>query len=111
METKEIPQTTVTIGPINRAVMVRGGARRVERGIEQRDAAIIAGAQGATTLIYRGGHLMMPGMEEPLDLRIERMVLKRMVPREGDAIIIGSSEDPFLAELGAKSAALWLLKS
>jgi hypothetical protein len=110
LETCDMSETPITVGPVNRAVMVRGGAGRVGWGIEQRDTAIIAGAQGATTLVYKGGRLRMPGMEDPLDPEVVDMVMDRLGPSEGDAIIIGSSGDPFLAELGAKSAALDLLE-
>ena len=79
-------------------------------GIEQRDAALIAGALGATTLICKGGGLLIPGTSEKLDPEINRLILTRLSPGEGDAIIVGSSDDPYLAELGAKSAALELLR-
>ena len=101
----------ITVGPINYAVLIRGAAPKVKGGIEQRDAAIIAGASGATTLVLDDGGLRMPGMEEPLDESVRSLIIEEMGPSRGDAIIIGSSDDPILAEMAAKTAALKLLES
>jgi hypothetical protein len=100
---------SITVGPINYAVLTRGAASKVKGGIEQRDAAIIAGASGATTLVLDDQGLRMPGMEEPLDESIRSLIMEELRPSRGDAIIIGSSDDPILAEMAAKSAALKLL--
>ena len=110
ISSSEIPETSLTVGSNNHAVLVRGASAKVVLGIEQRDAALIAGALGATTLIREGGGLLIPGTSEELDPEIRRLILARLSPGEGDAIIIGSSGDPYLAELGAKTAALELLR-
>ena len=107
----DFPPTPITVGVANFAVLVKGAASKVKRGIEQRDAAIMVGAQGATSLIMQDGRLRMPGMDETIGAEIERIIQERMELFEGDAIIIGSSDDLFLAEIGAKSAALILLES
>lgn len=106
-----LPPLPITVGPINYAVLIRGAASRVKGGIEQRDAAIIAGASGATTLVLDDRGLRMPGMEEPLDESVRSLIMEELGPSPGDAIIIGSSDDPILAEIAAKSAALKLLDS
>jgi hypothetical protein len=110
ISSSEIPETSLTVGSKNHAVLVRGASAKVGLGIEQRDAALIAGALGATTLICERGGLLIPGTSEELDPETNRLILARLSPREGDAIIIGSSGDPYLAELGAKTAALELLR-
>jgi hypothetical protein len=110
ISSSEIPETSLTVGSNNHAVLVRGASAKVGLGIEQRDAALIAGALGATTLIYEGGSLLIPGTSEELDPETRRLILARLSPGERDAIIIGSSGDPYLAELGAKTAALDLLR-
>ncbi|UCH56862.1 MAG: hypothetical protein JSV18_05830 [Candidatus Bathyarchaeota archaeon] len=110
LRASELPKTPITVGFKNYAILVKGAAPKVSRGIEQRDAAIISGAQGATTLIYTAGGLRMPGVKESLEPDIERVILDRLEPKAGDVIIIGSSDDPFLSELGAKAAALELLR-
>ena len=107
----DFPSTPITVGVANFAVLVKGAASKVKRGIEQRDAAIIVGAQGATSLVMQDGRLRMPGMDETFDDEIERVIHERMEIFEGDVLIIGSSNDSFLAEIGAKSAAMTLLES
>jgi hypothetical protein len=101
----------ITVGTINYAVLIRGAASKVKGGIEQRDAAIIAGASGATTLVLDDEGLRMPGMDEPLDESVRSLIMEELGPSLGDAMIIGSSDDPILAEMAAKSAALKLLES
>jgi len=111
LKTGGFPQTTITVGNVNYAVLVRGVAGKVRRGIEQRDEAIIMGASGATSLVLQDGQLRMPGMDESIDAEIESLIHERMGPQNGDVVIIGSSDDHFLSEVGAKSAALKLLES
>jgi hypothetical protein len=106
-----LPALSITVGPINYAVLIGGAASKVKGGIEQRDAAIIAGASGATTVVLDDHGLRMPGMEEPLDESVRSLIMEELGPSPGDAIIIGSSDDPILAEMAAKSAALKLLES
>jgi predicted transcriptional regulator len=102
-------KTPITVGPMNHAILVKGGGRNVKRGIEQRDAAIIVGAKGATTLVHEGGELKMPGIEMDLDPAALDEISGRLVPEEGDAVVIGTADDPLLAEIAAISAALVLL--
>lgn len=107
----DFPSMSITVGVANFGVVIKGAASKMKRGIEQRDAAIMVGAQGATSLVMQDGRLRMPGMEETFDAEIESIIHERMEIFEGDVLIIGSSNDPFLAEIGAKSAALMLLES
>ena len=68
------------------------------------------GALGATTLLYRNGKFVIPltGYDSLRnEIRIHKLLVKRLVPENGDAIIIGSDHsDPRNAELASKSAAL-----
>ena len=111
LSASEMPETPLTVGSKNYAVLVKGASASVSLGIEQRDAALIAGALGATTLVYDGENLLMPGTSEELDPETRRLILTSLSPRQGDVIVIGSSSDRHLAELGAKAAALELLDS
>ena len=105
----EIPDTRITIGTKNYAILVKGSATNVKKGIEQRDAAIIAGAKGATTLVFTDDHLMMPGTDVDIESSIEKLLLSKLKPSNGDVIIIVTGCDPFISEIAAKSAALDLL--
>jgi len=110
----EVPESSLTVGPFNIAILVRGIAHMVRKGVEQRDAAIRVGASGATTLIFRSKRLIMPGVSENI-LRdaptIQDLLTSRLKPGENDVIILGSANDKQAAELGAKMAAFELLKS
>jgi hypothetical protein len=109
----EVPRSPLTIGPQNFAVLVRGAGHHIRSGVEQRDAALKAGALGATTLVFDGERLTLPGVQE-LPPEVEEvcdLLLSRLKPRRDDVVIIGTAEDTLSAELSAKTAALELLKS
>lgn len=111
----EVPQSFLTVGPFNIAVLVKNVADRIKYGLEQRDAAIKVGASGATTLIFSHGSLVMPGAEGEDVFKnvpaIRNVLISKLKPREGDVVIIGSGKDRLTAELGAIAAALETLKS
>jgi len=95
-------------------VLVRNASTVVRRGIEQRDAAIRAGATGGCTLVYRNGRFVMPAGERDESYLASSDVLfedlrRLFVPREGDVITIVSASSRGLAEHCAMAAALTLL--
>lgn len=87
----------------------------VRRGIEQRDAAVRAGATGACTLVLKAHQYIMP-MAEADDWKLQsedsmiRDLEGLLQPKEGDAVTIVSAPDRGLAEHGAVAAALSLVK-
>jgi DNA-binding transcriptional regulator LsrR (DeoR family) len=105
----ELPGSPDAVGRHNYAVLVPGASGRVRLGVEQRDAALMAGAKGATTAVYWGGVFMIPGMGRPLDVALTETLKEALAPREGSVAIIGSGDSPIEAEIGAKAAALGLL--
>jgi len=110
----EVPRSSLTVGSFNVAVLVRDEADAVTYGLEQRDAAIKAGASGATTLVFSRNRLAMPGISEDVFQNIgsiHDMLISELKPKENDVIIIGSADDRLTAEFGAKAAVLELLKS
>ena len=111
----DVPQSSLTVGPFNIAVLVKNVADVIKYGLEQRDAAIKVGASGATTLIFSHGGLVMPGAEGEDVFKnipaIRDVLISKLKPREGDVVIIGSGNDRLTAELGAIAAALETLKS
>jgi predicted transcriptional regulator len=112
-EQVEVQSTPLTVGPFNVAVQVKGMKDSVKNGVEERDAAMVAGAKGATTLIFTNNKLTMPGTDEDLSKSDPHILtsLSKLSLKEGDVIIIGSGDDKIKAELGAKSAALELLRA
>jgi hypothetical protein len=109
----EIPSTPLAVGPFNVAVRVAGMRDSVKYGLEQRDAAITAGARGATTLVFSENGLAMPGTREKVSETDSSItaVLSKLSLKEDDVIIIGSADEKIKAELGVKTAALELLKT
>lgn len=107
-----IPQSTFTLDRANVACHLRGCAHRVVDGVRQRDAAMQAGATGATTLVQGNdpSFITMPSAH-----RIPRTeaaaILEPFALREGDAVIIGSASTEVAARLGALAAALTLVAS
>lgn len=109
----EIPQSPLTTGSRNVAVLVRDKGHVVQYGLEQRDAAIRAGASGATTLVFSQNELSIPGVKEDVlkdALSVCDILISNLNPQENDVIIIGSADDRRAAEFGAIVSALRLLK-
>ena len=99
------------IGDKCHVVLVRGAAKNVRKGIEQRDAAVRVGANGAFTAVFSGGHFTLPGdgadceKEGPRDLWSEA---RSALPREGDVLIVVGADSEEPAELGSLATALTL---
>ena len=105
----DVFKCSIALGKFNYAVLVKDVAYNIGSGIEQRDAAIKIGAVGATTLIFKNGRLLMPDTREDLlrnNPKIHSFIIMKLMPKDNDVIIIGSSENKRTAELAAKSAAL-----
>ena len=116
---RALPRKTVlkgsglTLAQFNAAILVRDGSGEVKFGIEQRDAAMLAGARGATTLILKDGRLTVPpdNRDVAADFpEINRQLVDSLQPAENDAIVIGSADTLLKAEFGALAAAWTLLK-
>jgi len=82
--------------------------------MEQRDAALLIGAKGATTLISRKGKLTIPPEYRNIAKdfpKISRKIIDSLNPEENDAIVIGSADTLEKAEYGALAAAWNLLNN
>ena len=108
-----IPKCSVALGKYNYGVLLKHLAYAIKSGIEQRDAAVKMGSLGATTLLYINRKFVIPltGYNSLRnEIRIYKLLVDRLVPENGDVIIIGSDgSDPKNAELASKSAALLTL--
>ncbi len=110
----EIPSSPLTVGTYNIAVLVRDSANFIGSGMEQRDIAIKSGASGATTLIFVGNKLSLPIRDEDISKSMPHLhdeLINKLSPNENCVIIVGSGESKEIAEIGAKMAAIKLLKS
>ncbi|MGA1975304.1 MAG: DUF4443 domain-containing protein [Conexivisphaerales archaeon] len=103
------PRSEGFLGKTSCGVGVRGGGA-LANGLSERDQAVRAGADGAMTLVYRDGELVMPGLSnlsrEYPDLA--ENVLKVVTPDPGDALVISWGRETGGVVYGALSAA-WAL--
>ena len=95
------------------AVLVRGCGSKVRTGMKQRDAAIMVGADGATTLVVKGKKLIIPGVSDNIakDYPVAyKQIVKLLNPQQNDVVIVGTAKTREKAEYGALAAALTLLE-
>jgi len=110
----DVASSPLTVGSFNIAVLVRDSAQAVGSGMEQRDTAIKSGASGATTLVFSGNKLSMPACVNDISESTSSLhdeIVTKLNPNENDVIIVGSGENRETAEIGAKMAAIKLLKN
>jgi len=105
-------RSSVTVGTYNFGILVKGAANRIKSGIEQRDAAVRAGADGAVTLVVKHGELVMPPAESKMTTQesVAKKIQEAFRPRENDAIIIAGADSEQNAEEGARAAAWTLIQ-
>lgn len=109
LEVSPVAKSSLTIGEYDCAVKVPFAAKKVLYGCEERDAAIIAGALGATTLICVNGTLRFPGSDFPVAEDVNAAIKDRFRVKNDDAVIIGTARTPEMAEKGAVTAAISLM--
>ena len=113
-----VDASELALGDFNWVVIIRDKAPRIKKGLEQRDAAIRAGASGALTVVYNNGKFQIPSSElktGPTDCEAMgptepwTTIRKESSPRDGDVIVVSGAETSQLAEEGALSSALTVL--
>jgi predicted transcriptional regulator len=108
----EIPKTEMTPSEANYAFLVRGCGDKVHSGIDQRDAAIIAGAKRAIAIVVNNGSLHIETVSHSLEKDYPNpaaQILKKVSPQNKDVIIIAGAETMSKAKNGAFAAAWSLL--
>jgi len=107
VEMKEVKGLkNITVGPVNVACHIRNTAHLIKDGLKQRDAAIMAGAQGATTLIVQSGKITFPEEDVEIDKENQEILNNLFDLSDGDVIVIGTGNNLKEAENGAAAAAL-----
>jgi predicted transcriptional regulator len=107
----KIEDNELTFAANNIAILVKNRAEKVKKGLEQRDAAVRAGASGTTTLVYKGGKLILPTMSNDASKdypKAFRQIMQLMNPKENDVAIISCGTTLKAAEYGALAAS-WIL--
>jgi predicted transcriptional regulator len=107
----QIEKNELTLANSNFAILTKNSGHKVETGVEQRDASVMAGAKGATTIIFKSGHLTIPSVSNDVSKDFPKAGKQIMFlqPKENDVIIIVSADSPEKAEYGALAAAWTLL--
>lgn len=100
----------ITVGEADVAMIVRGASNAVGKGVSIRDEAIKAGAAGATTIIFENGDFEFPDMKLEVESKIKRKLEEKFQLEDGDAVIIGSSDNRIDAERGTLAGARYLSK-
>ncbi len=108
---KAIPSQTflrkccLTNGKHNCAMLLKGEhADGIGNGMIQRDFAILYGASDSLTLIFRDGEFVFSGDQMRCfvdELEIRDNLIESLDPKNGDVVIITSSDDKFVAEISA----------
>mgnify|MGYP000201929491 CR=1 FL=1 len=110
---KPIDAGPLSQGVWNYVILIRGSAEKIRSGLEQRDAAVRAGANGATTLLYVAGRFSLPSVDVDVEKTYPSSFWKTLRellnPRDGDSIIVVGADSAKVAERGALTAALQTL--
>lgn len=107
----EIGKTELTTTEYNYAFLIKNSGQKVKSGIEQRDAAIVAGARRAVVIVFKGGHLIIDSVSNSIDKEFPKaanQILRTLRPEENDVIIIAGADNPLKAKHGS-FAASWAL--
>ncbi len=109
----EIPKTELTTSDYNFAFLVKSSGHKVQSGIDQRDAAIIAGAKRAVVIISKKGHLQIESVSESIENEFPKatsQILKGLTPEDNDVIVIAGGDTLLKAKRGAFAAGWSLLE-
>jgi biotin operon repressor len=110
----EIGETELTYAEYNYAILVKDSGHKVKSGIEQRDAAIVAGANRAVIMVFRGGHLIIESVSNSLEQRfpsVMKQVLTILQPEENGVIVLVGATTLWKAKQGAFAASWTLIES
>jgi DNA-binding MarR family transcriptional regulator len=107
----QVQVNDLNLARYNFAVLVRNHAYMVKAGVEQRDAAVVAGGKGAVTILSVKNRLLIPSVSDDMakDFPVAaKELFALLMPAEGDVIVVGSAEERKKAEQAALAAA-WTL--
>ena len=107
----EIQKSELSESEFNFAFLVKNSGQKVRSGIDQRDAAIIAGARKALVIVSKNGHLHIESVSDSIEKdypKAASQILKQLAPEDNDVIIIAGADSALKAKRGA-FAASWSL--
>jgi predicted transcriptional regulator len=108
----ELPKTQLSDSDYNFAFLVRDSGQKVGSGIDQRDAAIIAGARRALVVVSKKGNLCIAQVSDCVekDYPNAAKTLKELNAQDNDVIVIAGADSLLRAKRGAFAAAWSLIK-
>ena len=108
-----LKKCSLTSGKYNYAILLKKNyVSNIGNGMQQRDFAILYGANESLTLVFRNNEFVFSiddivcFTDEP---EIKNYLIKTLEPTEGDIIIITSSDDKFVAEISGINTVLCTL--
>ena len=107
----EIPKSELNQSEYNFAFLVKNSGQKVHSGIDQRDAAIIAGARKALVSVFKDGHLRIESVSDCIEKQYPEaanQILQELKPEDNDVVIVAGSDSALKAKRGA-FAASWSL--
>jgi predicted transcriptional regulator len=110
-ERLSLPKSELIGSEFNYAFLVKNRGEKVESGIDQRDAAIIAGARKALVIVYQKGHLRIEGVSSSIEKEYPKAanhILTTLTPQDNDVVIVAGGDTALKAKRGA-FAASWSL--
>lgn len=108
----EIGKNELSLANHSFAVLVKNCGHKVKSGVEQRDAAVRISGKGATTIIFKKGHLIIPSVSKNVAKdfpKASKQIVTLLRPKENDVIIIGSADSLAKADYSTLAAAWTLL--
>lgn len=111
IEIKDVTLPFLMSGPKAVGIHIKGKSNSIQSGIEQRDAAIRTGANGATVITMNNGLLSVPQVYNNLaseNKEIIDQIKKSFNLRDNDVLIVVSAENRWKALEGALAAAITL---
>ena len=110
----EIPKSELIESEYNYAFLVKKSEQKVKSGIDQRDAAIIAGARKALVIVFKEGHLCIESVSDSIESQYPKaanLLLREFMPTDNDVIIIAGADSPLKAKRGAFAASWSLIRA
>ncbi len=107
----EIAKSELNQSDNNFAFLVKNSGQKVQSGIDQRDAAIIAGARKALVIVFKDGHLRIESVSDCIEKQYPaaaNQILHDLNPEDNDVIIVAGADSALKAKRGA-FAASWSL--
>jgi len=107
----EIGKSELALANYSFAILIKNRGDKVKSGVEQRDAAVMAGAKAATTIVFKEDRLIIPSVSNNVGEdfpEAANLIIRHLEPEENDVIVIGSADTLGKAEYGTLAAA-WTL--